>query len=78
MGDARVCQRDGAVRTGRRLGRAVAWAGIGPLLTLTGDVSADMARIRAFYADKAGKYPDQFTPPRLREEDAAARDEAAR
>lgn len=45
--------------------------GIGPLQHLTGDVRADMAKIRAFYADKRGKHPALFTPPVLREEDAA-------
>jgi 1-acyl-sn-glycerol-3-phosphate acyltransferase len=44
-------------------------AGIGPLLWPTTDVTADMDRIRDFYADKFGKYPKDFTPPRLREED---------
>ncbi len=34
----------------------------------TGDVSADMDRIRAFYADKVGRHPASFTPPRLVEE----------
>ena len=50
--------------------------GIGPLQQLSGDVRADMAKIRAFYADKRGKYPALFTPPLLREEDAAARTDA--
>lgn len=45
--------------------------GIGPLLTLSGDVKADMDQIRAFYADKGAKEPAYFTPPRLREEGAA-------
>lgn len=44
--------------------------GLGPTIRLTGDVSADMDRIRAFYADKRGIRPDGFTPPRLREEDS--------
>lgn len=43
-------------------------AGLGPTLLLTGDVSADMDVVRAFYADKRGIRPDDFTPPRLREE----------
>ena len=43
--------------------------GIGPLLHPTGDIQADMDRIRAFYADVKGKHPERFTPPRLREED---------
>lgn len=45
-------------------------AGLGPTITLSGDVTADMDLIRAFYADKHGINPDDFTPPRLREEDA--------
>ncbi|MCW2763114.1 MAG: phospholipid/glycerol acyltransferase [Marmoricola sp.] len=45
--------------------RTVGW---GPTFTPTGNVSADMDRIRAFYADKTGLRPEGFTPPRLREE----------
>jgi 1-acyl-sn-glycerol-3-phosphate acyltransferase len=44
--------------------------GIGLVLRPTGDLRADMDRIRAFYADKQGKFPDNMTPVRLREEDA--------
>ncbi len=44
--------------------------GIGLVLTPTGDVVADMDRIRAFYAPIRGRYPAQMTPVRLREEDA--------
>ena len=43
--------------------------GIGLVLTPSDSVRADMDRIRAFYASKHGKYPDQATPVRLREED---------
>lgn len=43
-------------------------AGLGPTIHLTGDVSADMDAFRAFYADKRGINPEDFTPPRLREE----------
>lgn len=43
--------------------------GIGLVLTPSGDVRADMDRIRAFYASKRGKYPAQATPMRLREEE---------
>lgn len=46
--------------------RTVGW---GPTFQLTGDVSADMDRIRAFYADKRGIKPEGATVPRLREED---------
>jgi 1-acyl-sn-glycerol-3-phosphate acyltransferase len=45
--------------------------GIGPLLTLSGDIKRDMDQVRAFYADKAPKHPDWYTHPRLREEDAS-------
>ncbi|GAA1876187.1 1-acyl-sn-glycerol-3-phosphate acyltransferase [Myceligenerans crystallogenes] len=44
-------------------------AGLGPALELTGDVRADMDRIRAFYADKSGVKPANRTEPRLRSED---------
>ena len=49
---------DGATKT----------AGIGGSLEPSGDVAADMDRIRAFYADKNGFYPQNKTEPRLREE----------
>lgn len=42
--------------------------GLGPTLELTGDVVADMDRIRAFYADKAGMYPERAQPIRLKDE----------
>ena len=42
--------------------------GYGPLLTPTGDVGADMDLIRDFYADKHGRYPDQVSEIRLRDE----------
>ncbi len=44
--------------------------GFGPALRPTGDISADMDVIRAFYADKKGKYPEKFAQPLLREEQA--------
>lgn len=46
-------------------------AGLGPSLELTGDVRADMDRIRAFYADKSGVRPAYRVEPRLRGEDDA-------
>lgn len=51
--------------------RTTMTAGLGPTIALTGDVAADMDRVRAFYADKAGLRPQLRTEPRLREEDAA-------
>lgn len=43
-------------------------SGLGPTVHLTGDVEADMDRIRAFYADKAGVRPHLRTEPRLNDE----------
>lgn len=43
--------------------------GFGPALFPSGDVGADMDLIRAFYADKTGRYPERFGEIRLREED---------
>lgn len=44
--------------------------GVGLVLTPSGNLRADMDRVRAFYASKRGKYPAQVTPVRLREEEA--------
>ncbi len=52
---------DGPSRTG----------GFGPVIHATGNVTADMDLIRAFYADKGGVKPKNKTEPRLREEQAA-------
>ncbi len=41
--------------------------GIDTYLTLTGDVEADFARIREFYAHKRGRVPQNAGPIRLRE-----------
>lgn len=48
-------------------------AGMGPPLWMTGDVRADMDRIRAFYegVDVRAYAPENVGPIRLREEDAA-------
>ena len=51
--------------------RTTMTVGLGPTLTLTGDVSADMDQVRAFYTDKAGFNPKLRTEPRLRSEDEA-------
>lgn len=42
--------------------------GLGPTFHLTGDKAADMDRIRAFFADKSGFYPERRVEPRLRDE----------
>lgn len=51
--------------------RTTMTTGLGPTLTLTGDVAADMDRVRAFYADKSGAVPARRTEPRLRDESVA-------
>ena len=53
---------DGPTRTG----------GFGTTIRPSGDVSADMDIVRAFYADKGGVKPANRTEPRLREEDLPA------
>lgn len=50
--------------------------GIGPPIMMTGDVRADMDRIRAYYgpdAAKMAKHPEKAGPIRLREEGAPPR-----
>jgi len=42
--------------------------GLGPTLSPSGDVVADMDVVRAFYADKKGVNPERWAEPRLREE----------
>jgi 1-acyl-sn-glycerol-3-phosphate acyltransferase len=42
--------------------------GLGPEVRPSGDVRADMDVVRAFYADKVGRFPAKFTTPRLSEE----------
>ena len=45
--------------------------GLGGYLDLTGNVPADMARLRAFYAAKRGRHPQNQGPVRLRDEPPA-------
>jgi 1-acyl-sn-glycerol-3-phosphate acyltransferase len=45
--------------------------GFGPTFLPSGDVAADMDRVRTFYADKHGIHPEMRTEPRLREEETA-------
>ncbi|MEM6955168.1 MAG: lysophospholipid acyltransferase family protein [Myxococcota bacterium] len=42
--------------------------GMGPAIELSGDVTADMDRVRAFYDGKVGCRPENFGPIRLRSE----------
>ncbi|MDH3306866.1 MAG: lysophospholipid acyltransferase family protein [Acidimicrobiia bacterium] len=43
--------------------------GTGPLITLTGNMHADMGRIRGFYGEIEGRSPGLATPIRLSDED---------
>lgn len=43
--------------------------GFGPAVPMSGDPRADMAPIRAFYADVSARFPERVGPMRLREED---------
>jgi 1-acyl-sn-glycerol-3-phosphate acyltransferase len=42
--------------------------GIGPSIMPSGDIEADMEKIRAFYADKVGRHPEKQGSIRLRPE----------
>ena len=46
-------------------------AGIGPLLLPSGDLRADMDKLRAFYAGKLGRHPERQGPIRLKGEGEA-------
>jgi len=50
--------------------RTTMTTGLGTTFKLTGNVRADMDRVRDFYADKAGLKPENRTEPRLPHEDA--------
>ena len=64
----RIARETGMPVTLGYVDRTTMTTGLGPTIELTGDVAADMDRIRAFYADKAGLRPEHRVEPRLREE----------
>ncbi len=68
----RIARETGLPVTLGFVDRTTMTTGLGPTLELTGDVSADMDHIRAFYADKSGFRPEHRIEPRLREESAVA------
>lgn len=68
----RIARETGMPVTLGYVDRTTMTTGLGPTIELTGDVSADMDRIRAFYADKAGLRPERRTEPRLANEGSAA------
>lgn len=69
----RIAQEAGMPVTLGYVDRATMTTGLGPTIELSGDVAADMERIRAFYADKGGFTPSRRVEPRLRSEDSAPR-----
>ncbi|GAA2013031.1 1-acyl-sn-glycerol-3-phosphate acyltransferase [Microbacterium ulmi] len=73
----RIAHETGMPVTLGYVDRTTMTTGLGPTLDLTGDVAADMDRIRAFYADKAGLRPELRTQPRLRAEDAVVADDSS-
>lgn len=66
----RIARETGMPVTLGYVDRTTMTTGLGPTIELTGDVTADMDRIRAFYADKAGLRPERRTEPRLSGEGA--------
>jgi len=64
----RIARETGMPVTLGYVDRTTMTTGLGPTIELTGDVPADMDRIRAFYADKAGFDPALRTEPRLASE----------
>jgi len=61
----RIAREAGMTLTLGYVDRTTMTTGLGPTMELTGDVTADMDRIRAFYADKAGLRPELRVEPRL-------------
>lgn len=64
----RIARETGMPVTLGYVDRTTMTTGLGPTFELTGDVGADMDRIREFYADKSGVRPERRTAPRLRDE----------
>lgn len=52
-------------------------SGFGPGIMPTGDIAADMDKIRAFYRPEMARYPKHFREPRLRDEGNMADSTAA-
>ncbi|MFP3396747.1 1-acyl-sn-glycerol-3-phosphate acyltransferase [Brevibacterium sp. H602] len=70
----RIAMATGMPVTLGYLDTATRTTGLGPTLEMSGDIAADMDRIREFYADKRGIRPHLQVTPRLREEDSAGDD----
>lgn len=65
----RIARETGMPVTLGYVDRTTKTSGLGITIELTGDVAADMERVRAFYADKSGFHPDKRVEPRLTNED---------
>ncbi|UVE96355.1 1-acyl-sn-glycerol-3-phosphate acyltransferase [Dietzia sp. B32] len=72
----RIARETGLPVTLGYVDRTTMTTGLGPTIDLTGDVAADMDRIRAFYSDKAGFHPDKRVEPRLVDESRTATPDA--
>ncbi|MDN5582567.1 MAG: 1-acyl-sn-glycerol-3-phosphate acyltransferase [Corynebacterium sp.] len=64
----RLAEQTGLPLTLGYVDRPTMTTGLGPTFEVTGDVAADMARIREFYRDKSGFIPASRVEPRLRHE----------
>ncbi len=67
----RVAESTGLPVTLGFVDRTTMTTGLGPTISVTGDVVADMDRIREFYQDKSGYIPAARIEPRLRSEDCS-------
>jgi 1-acyl-sn-glycerol-3-phosphate acyltransferase len=81
----RDCWKSGFYRIAQQTGLPISMGfidgptrtmGFGPSFRPSGDVVADMDKVRAFYSDKRGIHPRLRSEPRLREEDAATQQPA--
>ena len=64
----RLAEQTGLPVTLGYVDRPTMTTGLGPTFDITGNVAADMERIRDFYRDKSGLRPDARVEPRLRSE----------
>ncbi len=64
-----IAQRAGVPLVCSYLDYAKKEGGFGPTIPVTGNVKADMDRLREFYRDVTARYPEQMTPVRLASEE---------
>lgn len=68
----RIAQQTGMDVTLGYVDQHTMTTGLGPTITLTGNVAEDMDVIREYYRDKAGVRPEKRVEPRLRDETGRA------